>query len=133
MTRRQEQLNSRIMELLIPVLQGELEDPRLQYLTLTRVQVNKDASHANLYFTAADDEFTPKEREAGLMRAKGYLRSIIAEQLDLRYTPDLTFRYDHAAEETQRIYDLFDEIAEERRRNPPRITPEEGDDGEKPN
>jgi ribosome-binding factor A len=121
MTRRQDQLNSRILELLAPVLQSELEDPRLQLLTLTRVQVNKDASHANLYFTAGDDEFTPKEREAGLMRAKGYLRSILAETLDLRYTPDLTFRYDHAAEETQRIYDLFDKIAEERRRNPPKL------------
>jgi ribosome-binding factor A len=121
MTRRQEQLNSRILEILTPVLQSELEDPRLQYLTLTRVQINKDASHATLYFTAADEDFTHKEREAGLMRAKGYLRNILAEMLDLRYTPDLTFRYDTAAEETQRIYDLFDEIAEERRRNPPKI------------
>jgi ribosome-binding factor A len=121
MTRRQDQLNSRILEILTPVFQSELEDPRLQSLNLTRVQVNKDASHAALYFTASDDEYTPKEREAGLMRAKGYLRSILAEILDLRYTPDLTFRYDTAAEETQRIYDLFDEIAEERRRNPPKL------------
>ena len=125
MTRRQEQLNSRILEILGPVIQTEMSDPRLQMLNVTRVQINRDASHAMIYFTSADDEQDPKEAETALTHAKGFLRSILAEMLDLRYTPDLTFRYDRAAEQTQRVLELFDEIAEERRRNPPRFDEED--------
>ncbi len=127
MSRRQEQLNSRILEILVPVFQSEFENPELQDLTLTRVQVNRDASHAILYFTAEDKSISHKNLENALTRAKGYMRSILAELLDLRYTPDLTFRYDDAAEETKRVMDLFDEIAEERRRNPPKVDDTDSD------
>lgn len=121
MTRRQEQLNSQILEVLSTVIQGELEDPRLQMLTVTRVQINRDGSHAMIYVNSLDEEQTPESVEAGLNRAKGFLRSVLAETMDLRHTPDLTFRYDKAAEETQRVLELFDEIAEERAKNPPRL------------
>jgi ribosome-binding factor A len=121
MTRRQEQLNSQILELLSTVIQTEMQDPRLQMLTITRVQVNRDASHAMIFFMSQDDEVAPNEVEQALTHAKGFLRGVLAETLDLRYTPDLTFRYDKAAEETQRVMELFDQIARERAENPPRL------------
>ncbi len=128
MTRRQEQLNSRIIEILNTVLQTEMQDPRLQMVTLTRVQVNRDASHATLYFISSDEDFEAREVEGAMTRAKGYFRSVLAEAMDLRYTPDLSFRWDHAYEESERVLALFDEIAEERDRNPPQIDEDAGAD-----
>lgn len=124
MKRRQEQLNSQLLEVLSTVLQTEMRDPRLQLLNVTRVQVNRDASHAMIYFTSLEDETERKDIEKALHGAKGFLRSVLAETLDLRQTPDLTFRYDEAAEETQRVLDLLDQIAEERAKNPPRFDEE---------
>lgn len=121
MTRRQDQLNSQIMELLSLVIQTEMQDPRLQAVSLSRVQVNRDASHAMIFFTAPLEEVTPEEAEAGLNHARGYLRHVLAETLDLRYTPDLTFRYDQAADETKRVLDLFEEINRQRTENPPHV------------
>ncbi|MDQ4075013.1 MAG: 30S ribosome-binding factor RbfA [Chloroflexota bacterium] len=127
MTRRQDQLNSRLLEIISMVVQSEMSDPRLQMVNVTRVQVNRDASHAMIYFVSADDEYEDREVEQAMNGAKGYFRSVLAEMLDLRYTPDLTFRYDHAHEETQRVLGLFDEIAEEREKNPPHFQDEEVD------
>ncbi|MGH2543075.1 MAG: 30S ribosome-binding factor RbfA [Ardenticatenaceae bacterium] len=127
MTRRQDQLNSRIMEILSTTLQTEMRDPRLQMVSLTRVQVNRDASHAMLYFVSTDEAYNEQQVEAALNRAKGYFRAILAEMLDLRYTPDLIFRYDHAQEGTQRVLELFDQIEEERKLNPSHFD-DEGDD-----
>lgn len=122
MTRRQEQLNSQILEVLSTVVQTEMQDPRLQFLTITRVEVNRDASHAIIYVTSMDEETKPKDIEKALNGgAKGFLRRVLAETLDLRQTPDLTFRYDEAAEETNRVLSLFDEIEAERAKNPPRF------------
>jgi ribosome-binding factor A len=128
MTRRQEQLNNQLLEIISTVLQSDMQDPRLQLLSVTRVQINRDASHAMVYVSSLDEEREPHEIESGLNRAKGFFRRILAETLDLRYTPDLTFRYDFAAAETKRVLDLFDEIAHEREINPPRLEPEEQDE-----
>ncbi|MBA3530324.1 MAG: 30S ribosome-binding factor RbfA [Ardenticatenales bacterium] len=124
MTRRQEQLNSQMMEILSTVVQSEMQDPRLQMLNVTRIQVNRDASHAMIYVVSLDKEHTPEEIETALGHAKGFLRSVLAQTLDLRHTPDLTFRYDKAAEGTERIMSLFDQIAEERSKNPPHFDEE---------
>lgn len=128
MTRRQEQLNSRISETLSVVVQAEMSDPRLQMITITRVNVNRDASHALVYFVSGDEEYEPSEVERAITGAKGYFRSVLAEMLDLRYTPDLTFRYDHAQEETERVLDLFDQIEQEREQNPPLLDDEPDDE-----
>lgn len=124
MTRRQEQLNSQILEVLSTVLQTEMRDPRLQLLNVTRIEVNRDGSHALVYFISVEEDADNKELEKALTGAKGFLRSVLAETLDLRQTPDLTFRYDEAAQETQRVLALLDQIAEERAKNPPRLDEE---------
>lgn len=119
MTRRQEQLNSRIMEILGPVIETEMRDRRLQLLNLTRVKVNRDTSSAMIYVTSSDDQYSPKEITDALMRAKGFLRDVLAESLNLRRTPDLSFRYDRSVEESQRMEQLFEQIAKERLETPP--------------
>lgn len=124
MTRRQERLNNRLMEILAPVIESEMRDPRLQMLNLTRVQVNRDASGATIFFTSESTEYSPHEMEAALKRAKGFLRTVVANTLNLRYTPDLTFRYDKSFEESQRLEALFQQIAKERAENPPRFNEE---------
>ncbi|MGB0387009.1 MAG: 30S ribosome-binding factor RbfA [Ardenticatenaceae bacterium] len=119
MTRRQDRLNHRLMEILAPVIESEMEDPRLQMLNLTRIQVNRDASHAMVYFTSDDNEYSHKEMENALNRAKGFFRRVVAESLNLRYTPDFLFRYDQSVKESTRIMELFDQIAKQRVENPP--------------
>jgi ribosome-binding factor A len=125
MKRRQDQINSRIMEVLSPVIETEMRDPRLQLLNLTRVKVNRDTSTAMIYVTSSDDKHSPKEITDALMRAKGFLRQIVAETLNLRRTPDLSFRYDRGVKERQRIEQLFEQIAKERLENPPILPPDE--------
>lgn len=125
MTRRQDQLNSRIMEVLSPVIETEMRDPCLQFLNLTRVRVNRDTSSAMIYVTSKDNEHSPKEITDALMRAKGFLRQIVAESLNLRRTPDLGFRYDRGLEENKRIEQIFQQIAKERLENPPILPPDE--------
>lgn len=127
MTRRQEKLNRQLMEIFGTALQGEIQDPRLQMISLTRIKVNRDASHAMIYFVSDDEDYTPQEQEAAFKRAKGFLRGLIADTLDLRYTPDLGFRYDPSIEENERINDLFEQIAQERALNPPQFDEESYD------
>lgn len=130
MTLRQERLNARIMEVLSTVIQSEMRDPRLQMLRLSQVRVNRDASHAVLYYYSDDDEADEREIDGALQRAKGYLRGILAEALDLRYTPDLSFRYDHSVEGQARMEALFARLEEERLEEERRQEERQNDDEE---
>lgn len=124
MARRQERLNNRLMEVLTPVIETEMSNPRLQMLNLTRVKMNRDGSHATIYFVSENEDYSHKEVEIALNKAKGYFRSVLAEALNLRYTPDLSFRYDQSIEESKRLDALFEQIAAERVNNPPRFDEE---------
>lgn len=124
MARRQERLNNRLMEVLSPVIETEMSNPRLQMLNLTRVKMNRDGSHATIYFVSENEDYSHQEVEIALNKAKGYFRSVLAETLNLRYTPDLSFRYDQSIEESKRLDALFEQIAAERENNPPRFDEE---------
>jgi ribosome-binding factor A len=93
---------------------GKVQDPRLHTLTISRVEVNDDMSLAQIYFTVFGGDKEIKEATKGLQRAKGFLRSHIARTLNLRFTPDLLFRYDDRVEKVAELEEIFQEIANER-------------------
>ncbi|MDK9707478.1 MAG: 30S ribosome-binding factor RbfA [Desulforhopalus sp.] len=101
-------------ELAILVI-SKVQDPRLHNLNISRVEVNDDLSVALIFFTVLGDKKEAKEAERGLQRAKGFLRSHIARTLNLRFTPDLQFRYDDVVEKVAELEELFQEIANERK------------------
>ena len=99
-------------ELSILLLQ-KVRDPRLSELTITGVVMSPDLKLAKVYvdIPPGKDE---KQALQGLKKAKGFFRSHLARQLNMRYTPDLVFYHDRVYEETGKLEDLFREIAKER-------------------
>lgn len=99
-------------ELSILLLQ-RVRDPRLGEVTITRVEVTPDLKLAKVYFDVPAGK-QAGEAAKGLKRAKGFFRSHLAKQMNMRYTPDLVFYHDRHFEETERLEDLFRQIAEQR-------------------
>jgi len=100
-------------ELAILFLQ-KVRDPKVGKVVISRVEVTDDLKYARIYYTVHGDESASKEADKGLQRAKGFFRSHLAETLNMRYTPELQFRYDKTEEKVAEIERLFQEIAEER-------------------
>jgi ribosome-binding factor A len=96
------------------LLVGKIQDPRLKDLSITRVEVSEDLSIARIFFSIIGDHSNIKLAKKGLMQAKGFLRSHIAKTINLRFTPDLDFRYDDIGEKVAELEEIFQEIADER-------------------
>jgi ribosome-binding factor A len=98
------------------LLLREVADPRLNAVTFSQVVVTPDLKLAKVYFVlpVGGDQ---KQVGTALKKARGFFRSRLAKALNLRYTPDLVFYYDNVNEEVDRIDELLQEIAEERREN----------------
>lgn len=94
---------------------SKAQDPRLQNLSISRVDVTDDLSLARIFFTVLGDKKEAKAAEEGLQRAKGFMRSHIARTLNLRFTPDLQFRYDDVVGKVAELEEIFQEIANERK------------------
>ena len=93
---------------------SKVQDPRLHNVNISRVEVNDDLSLAQIYFTVMGDGKIVKDAEKGLQRAKGFMRSHIARTLNLRFTPELHFRYDDIGVKVAALEEIFQEIAHER-------------------
>ncbi len=97
------------------VLVSKVQDPRLRDLSISRVDVTDDLSLARIFFTVLGDEKAVKAAAEGLQRAKGFMRTHIARTLNLRFTPDLQFRYDETVGKVAELEEIFQEIANERK------------------
>jgi ribosome-binding factor A len=112
-TRRQRRVAELIHRELSLILLLGVKDPRLAGVTITDVEVTKDLLLARVYFTVLDAEDGGKEALAGLEHAKGFLRSQLAERIELRFMPDLIFSQDKSAQYGQRIDTLLDRLKED--------------------
>lgn len=112
-SRRQRRVAQQIHRELSQLLLREVRDPRLAEVTITEVRVTPDLLLARIYFSVLGEAEAEREAMAALERAKGFLRSQLAERLSLRFMPELDFMLDKSAAYGQRIEELLDQIAAE--------------------
>jgi ribosome-binding factor A len=91
-----------IQRYLSTALRQEIKDPRLVNVTITDVVLSPDLRSAKIYFTVVNDIETAAA-QAALLKASGHFRHIIATNLELRYTPTLTFFYDETIAHAERL------------------------------
>lgn len=113
MSRRTEQVAEAIKEEVSTLIQRELKDPRLGFVTVTRVEVSPDLKYAKVFFSVLGDETTKTETLKVLKRAGGFLRHELSHILTLRYTPELHFEFDVAMEHGGKIQRLLMQLEQE--------------------
>ncbi len=94
------------------ILLRRIRDPRIGLLTITDVKMSDDLRSARIYFVQMGKDKLDAELQAGLEKAKGYLKRELGKRLNLRYMPDVFFFYDKSFEYGSRIDKLLMEIHE---------------------
>jgi ribosome-binding factor A len=90
------------------MIQRELKDPRIGFVSVTRVDVSRDLGKARVYVSVLDETQQEGSLE-GLRSASGLLRGEIARRLQLRLAPVLEFHLDHSIEQSVRVQRLLRE------------------------
>ena len=104
---RAERISKRIQEVLSELLLFEVTDPRLKGVYVTDVEVDQDLSYARVFVSALEGEERSDEILQGFSHATGYLRALLAKQLDLRVFPRLNFHWDSTPEKAEQIEKLI--------------------------
>lgn len=98
-TRRSIRMGDQILQELANIVLEEVEDPRLEMVSLTGCKLNADVSIALVSFTVGGGVERRQQALDGLNKAKGFLRSGLARRLKARSLPDLRFIHDDFLED----------------------------------
>jgi ribosome-binding factor A len=112
--KRLDRVNQLIKEEISTLLQRELKDPRLGFVTVTEVETSKDLRSAKVFVSVLGDERQWTASLTALASARGFVRNWLRQHLDLRVTPDLDFRADRSMEHAAKIQSLLKQVQDPR-------------------
>ena len=113
--KRLERVNQLIKEEVSMLLQRELKDPRLGFVTVTEVDVTPDLKHAKVYVSVLGRDAQWTASFQALDSARGSVWNWLRRHLDLRVTPEIAFRPDRSMEHAAHIQSLLAELRTKRR------------------
>ena len=108
---RSDRVGGLIQEVLSDILRKEIADPRLKRATITGVKMSADLKLASIYYTALGDRNAIDAAAQAFNRAHGYIKKKLAQQLELRYMPQLRFFYDESFDYGSRIEKLLKTVS----------------------
>ena len=91
------------------MIQQEVRDPRVGMVNINDVKVTRDMAYAKVYVTLVGaDEDESRTSVSVLNKASGFLRTMLAKELNMRTVPKLQFYYDHTSVRGQELSSLID-------------------------
>ena len=112
---RLQRVNQLIREEISVLIQRELKDPRLGFVTVTEVDVSKDLRTAKVYVSVLGPESDWRSSLEALENARGFIRNWLVPRLRLRAIPHLTFHPDRSMAHAAHIQTVLEELRTEER------------------
>ena len=109
---RMRRVDEAMRAVLSETIATDLQDPRIGFVTVTRVKTSPDLRHARVYVSVLGND---EERAAsldGLASAHGFLQARVGGALRLKHTPTLAFEWDDSVDNGMRITELLKEIGD---------------------
>ncbi|WP_018922510.1 30S ribosome-binding factor RbfA [Salsuginibacillus kocurii] len=110
---RAERVGEQMKKELADIFQRQIKDPRVQFVTVTDVEVTGDLQQAKVFITVLGEDQTQEETLTALRKAKGFIRSEIGKRIQLRKTPELQFEFDPSIDYGNRIEKLIQDLHKE--------------------
>jgi ribosome-binding factor A len=92
------------------IIHQELKDPRLGFVTITKVEVSKDLAHAKVSFSCLGDETQLAHSKEALERSAGFIHGLLKKRFRLKVIPALVFRYDESIAGSIALVDILEKL-----------------------
>lgn len=112
---RTQRVGGQIQRELAQIIQQEVRDPRVGFITISEVEVSRDLGHAKIFVTLLDPKQDVVETLRALNKAGGFLRKLLGKRIVMRLVPELHFVYDNSLDTGARVDALLHRVAAEQR------------------
>ncbi|MBU0742804.1 30S ribosome-binding factor RbfA [bacterium] len=100
-----------IRKVLAELITTDVKDPRVGFVSILRVELNRDQTVAEVLFSVIGGDEDRRDTLAGLKKARGFLQGRLSDILRLRHTPDLRFVYDDSADRGMGVDNILAELS----------------------
>ena|SRR3989338_4548719 len=114
MTTRAARVAKEIQRQLSVILRDDLKDPRIGFTTITSVMITGDLRSAKVYFTTLGGNVQENNALAALNQAKGFIRRLIGQKIDLRLVPEIAFKLDKGINGGFNVDDILRQLEKEK-------------------
>jgi ribosome-binding factor A len=108
--KRAEKVGDQIRAEISQILLRELKDPRIGFVTITKVAVSDDLRTAKVYYSVFGGEKEKGDSFQGLESATGYIKRELGRRMRLKYMPEITFLFDDSLEYGEHIEELLRKV-----------------------
>lgn len=115
---RMDRINDLLQEEIARLLQREIKDPRIGFVSVIKVKTNRDLKSARVYISVYGEEEVQEQALQGLASAAGYIRHQLFRALSLKTVPKLTFVLDESIAYSARISSLLQELDQQEEPSP---------------
>lgn len=109
---RQERVAQAIKEEIGSIIHGKLKDPRLGFVTVTRVELTADLRYAKVFYSILGSQKEEEQSNEALRDSLGFIRRLIAQRINLRFAPEIILKQDKSGEYSTHIQNILNEIKE---------------------
>jgi ribosome-binding factor A len=110
-----ERVNEQIKRAISQIMQEHLNDPRLAFVSIVRVEVSKDLRNGKVFFSVLGSESQVKSAQLALQKAAHLIRRELGRRIEMRFTPELLFKYDSSIQDSVKLEERIKEIHDEHR------------------
>ncbi len=109
MSVRTERIGSNFVKEISFILQTEIKDPDIRFVTVTGCDVTNDLSFAKVYVTVFNKD-KKEETLKALNNAANFIEVLLSKRIDIRKMPEISFHYDNSIEYGERIEKKLEEL-----------------------
>ena len=111
---RKDRLSRQLQQEIATIIQQELKDPRLGFVTITKVELSNDLSHAKVRYSCLGNDADRAHSQEALDHAIGFIRGLVKKRLRLKIIPELVFRYDETITQALDLSAKLDQLKADR-------------------
>ena len=109
-TTRIQRVAHQLQQEIARIIHQELKDPRLGFVTITRVELSNDLRHAKVLFSCLGDQEARARSQEALDHAAGFIHELIKKRFRLKIIPAIQFQYDESIAGSIALSETFDRI-----------------------
>ena len=113
MGQRASRVAEELRKIITQILMEDISDPRLGFLTVTRIHVTDDLRLGRVYYSVLGDEEKKESTAESLEEQQGFIRRLVAERLNMKFAMEIRFELDPSIDHSFRIDSIIKKIKDE--------------------
>lgn len=107
---RKERLSQQLQREIAAIIHQELKDPRLGFVTITKIELSNDLSHAKVGYSCLGGDVERARSQEALDCSASFVRGLVKKRLQLKIIPEIAFRYDESIAQAIELGRKLDEL-----------------------